>query len=160
MAMSEGRTYSKKGYDFAVTPPDVTGGYLLELEMSDRYGLEPSGFITNRRQCVVIKNPKYANYEEVSYIANRFQDLEDAVRSPDGISQYTGVSYQDYLDLPSFAAKYILEEYLDNADASFTIFMVIINRHWWKSCGIVQISLAYSFVTYDTEISYKAKSLW
>lgn len=116
----QGRLFSTKGYRIENQPKDITGGYLLEIEMSDRYGLEASGFITSRMQPVVFNSPKYASYEQVSYIADRYQDFEDAVFSEDGYSPYTGAYFADYIDMQSFARKYLLEELVKNLDAAFT----------------------------------------
>lgn len=116
----QGRLFSTKGYRIPQQPEDITGGYILELEMSDRYGLEASGYITSRMQAVVFTSPKYASYEQVSYIASRYQDFEDAVYSENGYSPYTGAHFSDYIDMNSFARKYILEELLKNLDASYT----------------------------------------
>ena len=116
----QGRLFSTKGYRIEQQPEDITGGYLLEIEMSDRYGLEASGFITSRMQPVVFSSPKYASYEQVSYIANRYQDFEDAVFSEDGYNPYTGVYFTEYIDMDSFARKYLLEELTKNLDAAFT----------------------------------------
>lgn len=116
----QGRLFSTKGYRIENEAADITGGYLLELEMSDRYGLEASGFLTSRMQPVVFVSPEYASYDQVSYIANMYQDFEDAVFSEDGISPYTGAAYSDYIDIDSFARKYLLEELVKNLDASFT----------------------------------------
>lgn len=116
----QGRLFSTKGYRIEKDPDDISGGYLLELETSDRYGLEASGFLTSRMQPVVFASPKYASYAQVSYIAERYQDFEDAVFSADGHSPYTGALYSDYIDMDSFARKYLLEELVKNLDASFT----------------------------------------
>lgn len=116
----QGRLFSTKGYRIEKQPDDITGGYLLELEMSDRYGLEASGFLTSRMQPVVFTSPKYASFEQVSYIANRYQDFEDAVFSEDGYSPYTGAYFADYIDMDSFARKYLIEELTKNLDAAFT----------------------------------------
>lgn len=116
----QGHLFSTKGYRIEQQPEDITGGYLLEIEMSDRYGLEASGFITSRMQPVVFSSPKYASYEQVSYIANRYQDFEDAVFSEDGYSPYTGTYFADYIDMDSFARKYLLEELTKNLDSAFT----------------------------------------
>lgn len=115
-----GRLFSTKGYRIENNPADITGGYLLEIEMSDRYGLEASGFITSRMQPVVFNSPKYASYEQVAYIADRYQDFEDAVFSGDGYSPYTGAYFADYIDMDSFARKYLLEELTKNLDSAFT----------------------------------------
>lgn len=116
----QGRLFSTKGYQIPKEPDNISGGYLLELDSSDRYGLEASGFLTSRMQPVVFTSPKYASYEQVSYIANRYQDFEDAIFSKDGHSPYTGAAYSDYIDMDSFARKYLLEEFVKNLDASFT----------------------------------------
>ncbi len=116
----QGRLFSTKGYEIPEEPEDLTGGYLLEIEMSDRYGLEPSGFITSRMQPVVFTSPKYASFDQVSYIANRYQDLEDAMFSENGYSPYSGKYFGDYIDIDSFARKYLLEEMIKNLDAAFT----------------------------------------
>lgn len=116
----QGRLFSTKGYRIEQQPTDITGGYLLEIEMSDRYGLEASGFLTSRKQPVVFTSPKYASFEQVSYIANRYQDFEDAVFSEDGYSSYTGAHFTDYIDMDSFARKYLLEELTKNLDSAFT----------------------------------------
>lgn len=116
----QGRLFSTKGYEIPAEPEDLTGGYLLEIEMSDRYGLEASGFITSRMQPVVFTSPKYASFDQVSYIANLYQDLEDAMFSEDGYSPYSGKYFGDYIDIDSFARKYLLEEVIKNLDAAFT----------------------------------------
>lgn len=116
----QGRLFSTKGYQYEKELNNTGGGYLLELETSDRYGLEASGFLTSRMQPVVFASPKYASYDQVSYIANRYQDFEDAVFSEDGYSPYTGAAYSDYIDMDSFARKYLVEELTKNLDASFT----------------------------------------
>lgn len=116
----QGRLFSTKGYMIEKEPENISGGYLLEIEMSDRYGLEASGFITSRMQPVVFNSPAYASHAQVSYIANRYQDFEDAVFSEDGCSPYTGAHYTDYIDLQSFARKYLVEELTKNLDAAFT----------------------------------------
>lgn len=112
--------YSKKGFYLPSNPSDITGGYLLEIELSDRYGLEASGFITSRMQAVVIGNPEYASKEQVEYIATRYQEFENAIFEEDGYCPETGKYYTEYIDLDSFAAKYLLEETIKNLDASAT----------------------------------------
>lgn len=37
---------SQRWYDIPNEPENITGGYLLELEVTDRYAEEPSGFVT------------------------------------------------------------------------------------------------------------------
>lgn len=151
----QGRLFSTKGYRIENEAADITGGYLLELEMSDRYGLEASGFLTSRMQPVVFVSPEYASYDQVSYIANMYQDFEDAVFSEDGISPYTGAAYSDYIDIDSFARKYLLEELVKNLDVSFTSQYIykyndsLSNKFFAGPCWDYDKSIAASGITLD-----------
>ena len=111
---------SKKGYDLRNDPADITGTYLLEIDMPERYVEEKCGFVTDRGKCVVIKEPEYASRAQVEYIANYFQEFEDAVFATDGINPKTGKRFDQYFDLTSLARKYILEELVKNFDADKT----------------------------------------
>ncbi|MCM1134070.1 MAG: CotH kinase family protein [Clostridium sp.] len=108
----------EKGYAAGDDSFDITGGYLLELEwLKDRYNEEKSGFTSDANQCVVIKSPEYATSNEVSYIKNRYQELEDAIgRSiAEGSDEYLA-----YMDLDSFVKKYLVEEVSKNMDANLS----------------------------------------
>lgn len=151
----QGRLFSTKGYHIEKEPEDISGGYLLELETSDRYGLEASGFLTSRMQPVVFASPKYASYNQVSYIAGLYQDFEDAVFSADGSSPYTGKMYYEYIDVDSFARKYLLEELVKNLDASFTSQYIykyddsISSKFYAGPCWDYDKSIAASGITED-----------
>ena len=149
----QGRLFSTKGYRLDKEPDDISGGYLLELETSDRYGLEASGFLTSRMQPVVFTSPKYASYGQVSYIARLYQDFEDAAFSEDGYSPYTGAAYSDYIDMDSFARKYLLEELVKNLDASYTSQYLykfddsVSDKFFAGPCWDYDKSIAVSFIT-------------
>ena len=151
----QGRLFSTKGYHIEKEPEDISGGYLLELETSDRYGLEASGFLTSRVQPVVFASPKYASYNQVSYIAGLYQDFEDAVFSADGSNPYTGKMYYEYIDVDSFARKYLLEELVKNLDASFTSQYIykyddsISSKFYAGPCWDYDKSIAASGITED-----------
>jgi len=122
LKFGQGETYpgSQKGYLIPNNPADITGGYLLELEIEDRYANETCGFVTDRGKYVVVKEPAHASKEQVAYIANYFQEFEDAVFATDGINPTTGKRFDQYFDLTSLANKYILEELAKNFDADKT----------------------------------------
>lgn len=103
-----------RGYR-AKSPEDITGGYLLELEMDERWMEEDSGFRTQNGQCVVIQSPKHATADEVRYISELFQNFEDAL-----LENTESDRYLEYVDLESFAKKYIIEEAAKNIDANKT----------------------------------------
>lgn len=110
-------------------PADITGGYLLELEMDYRYRYETNGFVSDLGQCVLIKSPDPAGRAETRYIAGLYQQLENALNSPDGIDPESGRSFTELIDLGSFAGKYLLEELCKNVDANAT------SQYFYKSAG-------------------------
>lgn len=110
-----------KYYNIPNNPEDITGGYLLEFELDERYPDEVSGFVSNRRQQVVVKTPEFASKEQVKYIREYFQQMEDAVYSADGYNA-DGKYYTEYMDITSAAQMYIIEELTMENDANATSF--------------------------------------
>jgi len=105
----------KKGVALVTEPGDLTGGYLLERDVPEKYWEETSGFMTeNLGDRYTIKEPAHASEAEVNYISGLVNGMEKALISEDGIDPDTGMSYTDYIDLRSFAQKYILEELTKN----------------------------------------------
>ena len=100
----------------AKSPSDITGGYLVEFELDERWADEKSGFITNEGQHVVIQSPKHATISEVNYISNLFQELEDSLVHTESSDN----QYQEYIDMDSFVKKYLVEEISKNIDANKT----------------------------------------
>lgn len=104
-------------------PEDITGGYLLELEKIYRYPPENSGFITARKQAVVMKSPENASKEQVEYMRAYYQDYEDAVYSQSGYNS-KGKYYTEYIDPESIARMYIAEEFGGNFDGCSSSFFL------------------------------------
>lgn len=102
-------------------PADITGGYLLEVELNDRYAAEISGFVTSGNQSVVIKYPEYASENQVKYIAGFYQEMEEAVYSDTGYNSL-GKHFSEYLDVDSIARMYVLQEFAMNLDSGITSF--------------------------------------
>lgn len=100
---------SYKYYDIPNNPKDITGGYLLEFKMAGRYPDVSSGFVTKRGQAVEIVGPEYASKEQVLYIKEFMQDLEDAIYSSTGYNS-KGKHYSDYIDVDSLIKGYLIEE--------------------------------------------------
>lgn len=97
----------------AKSPADITGGYLVEFDLPERWDEEASGFVTKRGQHAVIQAPKYATVPEVSYIMGIFQKLEDELAK-----EPADDGYEAYIDMESFAKKYLIEEISKNYDAN------------------------------------------
>lgn len=108
-----------KYYEIPNNPDDITGGYLMEWEIDNKYNSEPSGFVTNRNQHVVVKGPECASKEQIQYISKFVQEMEDAIYSSTGRNSL-GKHYTEYLDIKSAALMYLLEEFSVDIDAGIT----------------------------------------
>lgn len=116
-SQQDGEHTEKKGYEIVNNPEDISGGYLLELEYSGRYeGEENTGFRTDRDWALVIKEPGYASREQVDYIKEVFQRVENAMYAPDWIDADSGQPLEDLVDLESFVHKYLVDEICLNTD--------------------------------------------
>jgi glucan-binding YG repeat protein len=112
-----------KYYKIPKNPADITGGYLLEWELKDRYKDEKAGFVTNKGQAVVIKEPEHPSKEQVEYIRNYVNDMEEAVYSDTGKNS-KGKHYSEYIDEESFAKMLAHQETFYNLDAAITSFFL------------------------------------
>lgn len=114
---------TQKWVNIPNNPDDISGGYLLEYELPNRYVNEVSGFVTNRNQTIVVKGPEYASEAQVKYISALYQDFEDAVYSETGYNSL-GKHYTEYIDVDSFIKMYVFQEYVKNLDAGLTSFYI------------------------------------
>lgn len=106
-----------KGYEIPGNPGDITGGYLLELEYPGRYeGEETTGFRTEEDWPLVIKKPSFASREQVEYIREQFQHVENAMYAQDWTDADTGRPLEELVDLESFVHKYLVDEICMNTD--------------------------------------------
>lgn len=106
-----------KGYEIPNDPEDITGGYIFEIEKHHRLrDKEFNGFETDLQLRIVIKEPTAASRAQLAYTSSLFQDFHYAVYAEDGYSPETGRYYMDYIDVSSFAAKYLMEEFVKNYD--------------------------------------------
>lgn len=112
---------SYKYYNVPNNPDDITGGYLLEFDYSNRYNDEACGFVTNHGVPVVIKSPEYASKAQVEYIRAYVQAAEDAIYSNTGCNSQ-GKHYSEYIDVDSAVLHYLLEEWCRNPDGAFSSF--------------------------------------
>lgn len=110
---------SQRWYDIPNEPENITGGYLLELEVTDRYPNEASGFVTKNTQTVVMKSPEFASEAQIKYISGYWQEMEDALYSETGYNNLDK-HYTDYIDIVSWAKQYLIQEWTSNWDAGLT----------------------------------------
>lgn len=100
-------------------PEDITGGYLLETEFSDRVSAEDCYFVTSRGSVVVVKSPEYCSMAQMRYIATLYQSYEDAAYSG-GTDPFTGKSLPQLMDITSLAQYYLICEWTKNPDGFST----------------------------------------
>lgn len=104
----------KKGTRLARNPQDITGGYLIEHDYGAKFGEVTSGFVTEEGDSFGLKSPSHASEAEIDYISGLMQEIEDAIKAEDGYHPVTGKHYTEYIDLESWADKYLVEEITRN----------------------------------------------
>lgn len=148
---------TQKWVNIPNNPANISGGYLLEYELPNRYVDEVSGFVTNRNQTIVVKSPEYASESQVKYISALYQEFEDAVYSETGYNSL-GKHYTEYIDVASFVKMYVFQEYVRNLDAGLTSFYIhkdmdsdlFVASPVWD----FDYALGNSFSVYGTNLSY------
>lgn len=110
---------TQRWYEIPNEPADITGGYLMELELGSRYPNEASGFVTKRSQPVILKSPEYASQAQIEYISGYWQEMEDALYSDTGYNSL-GKHYSEYINTLSYARQYLIEEWSGDWDAGIT----------------------------------------
>ena len=97
--------------------PDITGGYLLEL---DEYYDEVSRFKTFSNQPMMFKNPEfvYTNKDMMTYVQDYVQAFEDAVQSGSYTVEYDGktMHYSDLYDMDALVDYWLISEIFFNEE--------------------------------------------
>lgn len=139
---------SYKYYEIPNQPKDITGGYLLQFQQWNRYGYKSnSGFVTSRGQAVSIESPEYAAKEQVTYIRNFVQEMEDAIYSENGFNS-KGKHYTEYLDIDSLVKAYLIQEISMNIDATYSSFFL------WKDSDMLGDGKIHFSPAWDFDLSY------
>ena len=106
-----------RSYPEVKDPEDITGGYILTIEKKHRmkdYVL--AGFRTKEELSIRIKEPTYPSRAQTEYVFARLSEMQNAILAEDGIEPGTGKSYEEYLDVTSFAQRFLVEEWTKNYD--------------------------------------------
>lgn len=126
---SQGHTYSNLSMRYATVGTntgsspfvfDSKGKYLLEFEISERVTDEPSYFVSPHGQNVVVKNPEFATKEQVTYIAQKFAEMEDIAFTTGA----TKAQLSTVMDVESFAKMYLIQEFSSNLDSASTSYYI------------------------------------
>lgn len=143
-----GHTVGNKRYSTGLTDPtDYTGGYLYELEISNRWIDENAGFCAYNRQGWVMKSCDYATKSMATYSYNLLYALGGAVynggtvpnksvtttcrslastlfhgtiscTNPAPAAEYQGMRWNEILDSDSAVKYYWTQEFFKNMDSS------------------------------------------
>jgi len=103
-------------------PEDITGGYLMQLELEERYTQDSCGFVTSHGQPVLLKDPEAASKAQVEYIHGLVQSFENAIWAENGVDPDTGRHYSEIADMNSLVGKYLIEEISKNMDGNKSSF--------------------------------------
>lgn len=141
-------TVGNRRYSSSLTSPsDYTGGYLYEIEISQRWMEENAGFCAYNRQGWTIKSCDYASADMVNYsydllyalggsvynagvvpstsvttncssLGSTFLYGAKSITNPAPATQYQGMTWDELLDADSAALYYWTQEYFKNMDSS------------------------------------------
>ena len=115
---------TRKWVEIPNNPEDITGGYIIEMELPGRYDEEISGFVTKNSQSVIMKSPEYASEDEVVYIASYYQLFENAVFAKGSLD-----AVGEYCNIESLVDSYVFNEWVANHDAGLT------STYFYKPAG-------------------------
>ena len=102
-----------------VDPDNLTGGYLLEFIHNISRGSGEPWFET-AHQHILIESPRYPTQNEVLYISDYMNTVEDHIWSDDDF-------YRQYLDMDSWTGVYLLREFFAAWDAEINSSYVFKN---------------------------------
>lgn len=113
---SEGLTLMRS-YPAVRDPEDVTGGYIMTVEKLHRMkNYRIAGFLTEDGLSIHIKEPTYPSRAQTAYLGRRLTETQHALMAKDGVAPETGKSFEEYLDVTSFAQKFLIEDWSKNYD--------------------------------------------
>ena len=106
-----------RDYPKVKDPEDITGGYIATIEKNHRMkNNDIPGFRTDAVLSVQIKEPSFPSSAQTEYFARLVTETQHALMARDGICPETGKSFEEYLDLESFAKKFLIEDWCKNYD--------------------------------------------
>lgn len=102
----------------AKDPVDISGGYLLELDLAF-YESEKSWFRTSTDQVFVSKSPEYLSEAQVRYVSSIVNDAFVCLQNG-GFNPYTGKSLFEYFDKDSLVRYFYLQQFTRNVDQFYS----------------------------------------
>lgn len=109
-------------------PVDISGGFLVEYISDREYKVAENAFMTNGNRHFAVISPSKGTVEQIEYICGLFNEMETAMEQEDGINPITGKHFSEYMDIDSWASKYVMEEVFHDPDAA------IASMFFYKDC--------------------------
>lgn len=91
--------------------------WLFDFDQVTRWKTLSNPFRFGKGIAVEIKKPADCTDEQKQALKARLTAFQDALLADDGVNPQTGMAWTDYIDLDSFARKYLVEEIFQNLDA-------------------------------------------
>ena len=89
---------------YPISSDNMTGGYLIEKDIDQRISDDQVCFSTTGVNYIfTVKNPKYASLEQVDYIAEFVQKIENLLLQ-------NNPRYKSYIDIASFARQFLIDK--------------------------------------------------
>ena len=137
-----------RSYPAVQDPEDITGGYIAVIEKNFRMQQNDfPGVRTDRQLNIYIKEPTYPSTAQVEYLGQRMTELQHALLAADGICPETGKHYTDYLDVESFALKYLIEDWCKNYD------YLAGSQYFYKDSDLIDPKI-YAGPAWDYDLSF------
>lgn len=142
--LSENGVAKRYFYYLKNNPGDISGGYLLEMDSNNHE--EVSRFASDRNNRFVFKRAKFASKEQVDYIADYWQEYENALYSENGFNE-CGKHYSEYIDMESFVKQWLIYELLQETSMHSSVY-------YYKESNVTGDGLLHACYPWDLEHSY------
>lgn len=98
----------------------MTEGFLFEIDYPERAAEEENVLFLRNDQPVVVHHPGTLTSDQQKALQQWYQEMLAALYAQDYINPQTGKDIFEYLDLESFAARYLVEELFMDMDMGVT----------------------------------------
>lgn len=141
----------EKSWSDIASPEDISGGYILERNYGEKLEDKDYIFFTDNGEGFVVRYPNVVSKEEVDYITNVFQNVENALFSENHIDINTNKKLDELIDVNSFVKKYLIDEITKNEGAGST------SCYYYKKQGD---DLLYAGPVWDYDKSFGIFGQW
>ena len=91
--------------------------YSWDTELTKRARNLKNAFEVSTGISVEVKFPEKVNADGMNYIEGLLAEMQSAIENPEGVNTDTGKYWFEYIDIDSWARKYLIEEIFMNYDA-------------------------------------------